>query len=144
MDRAESGRSEEWSEVTRHGGVDRERRHRAHAPNQHGCSDTAECSASTVGLTLADGKRILADLQHHLVQAQSEDYCRQWRVCSHCRLQLPLKDVRARLALLKPERCETKTFLIMEALAKAKAGYRVENLDMVQDRAVGFDTRIPK
>ena len=61
-----------------------------------GGSNTAECSAATVGLTLADGKRILAGLQHHLVQAQSEDYCRQRRVCSHCRLQRPLKDVRAR------------------------------------------------
>src|ERR1700748_1359606 len=36
-----------------------------------GGSNTAECSAATVGLTLADGKRILAGLQHHLVQAQS-------------------------------------------------------------------------
>jgi hypothetical protein len=41
-----------------------------------GGSNTAECSAATVGLTLADGKRILAGLQHHLVQAQAEDYCR--------------------------------------------------------------------
>ena len=47
-----------------------------------GGSNTAECSAATVGLTLADGKRILAGLQHHLVQAQAEDYCRQRRVCS--------------------------------------------------------------
>jgi hypothetical protein len=29
-----------------------------------GGSNTAECSAATVGLTLADGKRILAGLQH--------------------------------------------------------------------------------
>jgi hypothetical protein len=61
-----------------------------------GGSNTAECSAAMVGLTLADGKRILAGLQHQLVQAQAEDYCRQRRVCSHCRLQRPLKDVRAR------------------------------------------------
>jgi hypothetical protein len=61
-----------------------------------GGSNTAECSAATVRLTLADGKRILAGLQHYLVQAQSEDYCRQRRVCSHCRLQRLLKDVRAR------------------------------------------------
>ena len=53
-------------------------------------------SAATVGLTLADGKRTLAALQHHLVRAQAEEYCRQRRVCSHCRSQRPLKDVRAR------------------------------------------------
>ena len=34
-----------------------------------GGSNTAECSAATVGLTLADGKRILAALQHNLVRA---------------------------------------------------------------------------
>jgi hypothetical protein len=61
-----------------------------------GGSNTAECSAATVGLTLADGKRILAALQHDLVRAQVEEYCRQRRVCSHCRWQRPLKDVRAR------------------------------------------------
>ena len=61
-----------------------------------GGHDTAECSATTVGLTLADGKRILAALQHDLVRAQAEEYCRQRRVCSHCRSQRPLKDVRAR------------------------------------------------
>ena len=61
-----------------------------------GGSNTAECSAATVGLTLADGKRILAALQHDLVRAQAEEYCRQRRVCSHCRWQRPLKDVRAR------------------------------------------------
>jgi hypothetical protein len=36
-----------------------------------GGSNMAECSAATVGLTLADGKRILAGLQDHLVQAQT-------------------------------------------------------------------------
>jgi hypothetical protein len=61
-----------------------------------GGSNTTECSAATVGLTLTDGKRILAALQHDLVRAQAEEYCRQRRVCSHCRSQRPLKDVRAR------------------------------------------------
>jgi hypothetical protein len=50
-----------------------------------GGSNTAECSAATVGLTLADGKRILAALQDDLVRAQAEEYRRQRRVCSHCR-----------------------------------------------------------
>ena len=61
-----------------------------------GGSNTAECSAATVGLTLADGKRILTSLQQDLVRGQVEEYCRQRRVCSHCRSQRPLKDVRAR------------------------------------------------
>jgi hypothetical protein len=61
-----------------------------------GGSNTGEYSAAVVGLTLADGKRILAALQHNLVRAQAEEYCRQRRVCSLCRSQRRLKDVRAR------------------------------------------------
>ena len=61
-----------------------------------GGGNTAECSAATVGMTLADGKRILAALQNESVRAQAEDHCRQRRVCSHCQLQRPLKDVRSR------------------------------------------------
>jgi hypothetical protein len=61
-----------------------------------GGTNAAECSAATVGLSLADGKRTLAGLEDHLVQAQAEEYCRQRRVCSHCRSQRPLKDVRTR------------------------------------------------
>lgn len=64
-----------------------------------GGSNTAECSAATVGLTLAEGKRTLAGLQNHLVQAQTAEYCRQRRLCSHCGSQRPLKDVRARRLL---------------------------------------------
>jgi hypothetical protein len=55
----------------------------AHEVNAGG-SKTAECSAETVGLTLADGKRTLASLQGHLVRAQTREYCRQRRLCSHC------------------------------------------------------------
>src|SRR5580700_9373879 len=68
----------------------------AHEVNAGG-SNTAECSAETVGLTLADGKRTLAGLQDHLVQAQTQEYCRQRRLCSHCGSQRPLKGVRADL-----------------------------------------------
>ncbi len=64
-----------------------------------GVSNTAECSAATVGLTLADGKRTLAGLRDHLVQSQTEECCRQRRRCSHCGSQRPLKDVRARRLL---------------------------------------------
>jgi hypothetical protein len=64
-----------------------------------GGTNTAECSAATVGLTLADGKRTLAELQNHLVRAQAEEYCRQRRLCSHCGSRRPLKDVRTRRLL---------------------------------------------
>ena len=71
---------------------------RAHEGSS-GDSNTAECSAATVGLTLVDGKRMLAGLQDHLVQAPTEEYCRQRRRCSRCGSQRPLKDVRARRLL---------------------------------------------
>src|SRR5271155_1912069 len=48
-----------------------------------GGSNASECSAATVGLTLADGKRTLAGLQDHLVRAQADEYCRQRRGGSH-------------------------------------------------------------
>ena len=43
----------------------------AHEVNAGG-SNTAECSAETVGLRLAHGKRTLAGLQGHLVRAQTQ------------------------------------------------------------------------
>jgi hypothetical protein len=47
-----------------------------------GGSNASECSAGTVGLLLADGKRTLAGLQDHLVRAQVHEYCRQ-RLAAH-------------------------------------------------------------
>lgn len=64
-----------------------------------GGGNTVESSAGTVGLSLEDGKRTLAGLQDHLVRAQTAEYCRQRRICSHCGSQRPLKDVRARRLL---------------------------------------------
>jgi hypothetical protein len=64
-----------------------------------GGSNTAESSAEMVGLTPAEGKLTLAGLQDRLVKAETEEYCRQRRRCSHCGLQQPLKDVRARRLL---------------------------------------------
>ena len=64
-----------------------------------GGSNASECSAATLGLTLADGKRTLAGLQDYVVRAQAEEYCHQRRGCSHCGSQRPLKDVRARRLL---------------------------------------------
>ena len=40
-----------------------------------------EYSPRSIGLTLAEGKLVLAGLQHNLVQAQSEDHCRRRRRC---------------------------------------------------------------
>jgi hypothetical protein len=60
-----------------------------------GGSNASECSAATVGLTLADGKR----MQVHLVQGLVDEYCRQRRGCSHCGSQRPLKDVCTRRLL---------------------------------------------
>lgn len=39
-----------------------------------GGSTTAECSAGTLGLTVAEGKMTLARLQRHLVQAQADEH----------------------------------------------------------------------
>ena len=61
-----------------------------------GGSTTAECSAETLGLTVAEGKTTLAGLQRHLVQAQAEEHCRSRRRCDHCGAQRPLKDFRPR------------------------------------------------
>jgi hypothetical protein len=61
-----------------------------------GGSTTAECSAETLGLTLAEGKMTLAGLQRHLVRAQAEEHCRRRRRCDYCGAQRPLKDFRGR------------------------------------------------
>jgi hypothetical protein len=55
-----------------------------------------EYSPRMIGLTLEEGKRILAGLQRHLVQAQTEDHCRLRRCCQRCGAQRPLKDARTR------------------------------------------------
>ena len=44
-----------------------------------GGSNASECSAATLGLTPADGKRTLAGVQDHLVRAQAEEYCHRRR-----------------------------------------------------------------
>ena len=61
-----------------------------------GGSAAAECSAETLGLTVAEGKMTLAGLQRHLVQAQAEEHCRRRRRCDYCGAQRPLKDFRRR------------------------------------------------
>ena len=56
----------------------------------------AACSAETLGLTVAEGKKTLAGLQRHLVQAQTDEHCRSRRRCEYCGAQRPLKDIRPR------------------------------------------------
>jgi hypothetical protein len=58
-----------------------------------------EYSPGTVGLTLAEGKLVLAGLQHHLVQAQTEDHCCRRRRCQRCGAPRPIKDKRSRRLL---------------------------------------------
>jgi hypothetical protein len=61
-----------------------------------GGAAVAEYVPRMIGLTLAEGKHMLAAVQHHLVQAQAEDHCRHRRRCQRCGVQRPLKDVRSR------------------------------------------------
>lgn len=61
-----------------------------------GGAPVAEYAPRTIGLTLAEGKQILAETQRHLVQAQTEEHCRRRRVCERCQARRPLKDVRSR------------------------------------------------
>jgi hypothetical protein len=57
---------------------------------------TAVYSPETLGLTMAEGKKTLAGLQRHLVQAQTDEHCRSRRRCDYCGAQRPLKDLRVR------------------------------------------------
>ena len=57
---------------------------------------TAACSPETLGLTIVEGQKTLAGLHRHLVQAETEEYCRSRRRCQHCGAQRPLKDMRPR------------------------------------------------
>src|ERR1700761_7562877 len=49
-----------------------------------------------LGLTLNDGKTLLAGVQRHLVQARGAEYSALRHRCSHCQSLRPLKDTRAR------------------------------------------------
>jgi len=49
-----------------------------------------------LGLTLDDGKTLLAGVQRRLVQARAAKYSALRRRCSHCRCLRPLKDTRTR------------------------------------------------
>jgi hypothetical protein len=53
-------------------------------------------AAATLGLSLEQGKAILAALQRHLVTAQVDEHCRDRRRCDRCGASRPLKDLRPR------------------------------------------------
>ena len=61
-----------------------------------GGAAVVEYAPRMIGLTLADGKHMLATVQRHLVQAQTQDHCHRRRRCQRCGVQRPLKDVRPR------------------------------------------------
>jgi hypothetical protein len=61
-----------------------------------GRAAVAEYVPQMIGLTLEEGKHLLATLQVHLVQAQAEDHSRRRRRCQRCGSQRPLKDQRSR------------------------------------------------
>ena len=58
-----------------------------------------EYSPRTIGPTLAEGKLMLAGMQHQLVEAQTEDHCHRRRRCPRCRASRPMKDKRPRRLL---------------------------------------------
>lgn len=82
-----------WRVMVELGGV--EGTVQLHEVSAGGCT-TAEYSAETLGLSVAEGKMTLAGLQRHVVQAQAEEHCRSRRRCDYCGAQRPLKDFRRR------------------------------------------------
>ena len=61
-----------------------------------GRAAVAEYAPQMIGLTLEEGKHLLAALQVHLVQAQAEDHSRRRRRCQRCGALRPVKDQRSR------------------------------------------------
>ncbi len=56
-----------------------------------GRAAVAEYAPQLIGLTLEEGKHLLAALQVHLVQAQVADHSRHRRRCQRCGTQRPSK-----------------------------------------------------
>ena len=53
---------------------------------------TGPLTAATLGLTLAESKRLLTEIQHELVQAQLRCHFHERRICSECGDRRTLKD----------------------------------------------------
>ena len=66
-----------------------------HEVARGGCTDP-HSTLDPLGLTLDDGRTLLAGVQRHLVQARVAEYSALRRRCSHCRGLRPLKDTRTR------------------------------------------------
>jgi hypothetical protein len=64
-----------------------------------GGAATDKYSSWTIGLALAEGKLVLAGLQHHLVWAQTGVHCCRRRQCQRCGAPRPIKDKRYRRLL---------------------------------------------
>ena len=60
-----------------------------------GGAAVAEYAPRMIGLTLEEGKQLLAALQVHLVQAQAKDHSHHRRRCQRCGAQRPLKGKRS-------------------------------------------------
>lgn len=76
-----------WRVMVELGGV--EGTVQLHEVSASGCT-TAEYSAETLGLSVAEGKMTLVGLLRHVVQAQAEEHCRNRRRCDYCGAQRPL------------------------------------------------------
>lgn len=57
---------------------------------------TSAMSPEAVGLTLVEGKSVLAAMQTEVVQAQADGFCQHRRKCAHCGSRRSVKDWRAR------------------------------------------------
>ena len=53
-------------------------------------------NATTLGLSLSDGKAVLAKLQQAVASAQAHELCELHRVCQRCHRWNPIKDYRPR------------------------------------------------
>lgn len=60
-----------------------------------GCTDPYS-TLDPLGLTVSDGKTLLAGVQRHLVRARVREYSALRRRCSRCQRLRPLKDTRTR------------------------------------------------
>lgn len=61
-----------------------------------GHQPTIAISPAAIGVTLAEGKSVLAAMQTELVQAQAERFCQHRRKCAHCGFRRAVKDWRTR------------------------------------------------
>jgi len=82
--------------VAGHGGTERSQWGDRVAGDQRRRIHVGRLFGGNARLTAAEGKKTLAGLQSHLVQAQTEEHCRNRRRCQRCGAQRPLKDIRPR------------------------------------------------